>query len=74
MLSVSTLSLSMFLNIPGPAYLGPGLGGGAIAAVLGVILSILLAVFAIVWYPIKRLLRRFRRKRPDAPKKERDEA
>ncbi len=36
------------------AYLGPGLGAGTISVVLGVLASIFLAVFAIVWYPFKR--------------------
>ena len=44
------------------AYIGPGLGAGAIAAALGVIGSILLALFAVVYYPIKRM----RKKRRDA--------
>jgi uncharacterized membrane protein len=39
------------------AYIGPGVGAGAIGAVIGVIGSILLAIFAVVWYPIKRLLK-----------------
>lgn len=40
------------------AYIGPGIGAGAIAAVLGVVGSILVALFAILYYPIKRALRR----------------
>jgi len=39
------------------AYVGPGLGLGAIGVVLGIIGSILLALIAIFWYPIKRLLK-----------------
>lgn len=39
------------------AYIGPGVGAGAIAAVIGVLGSIVLAIFAVLWYPIKRLLR-----------------
>lgn len=39
------------------AYIGPGVGAGAIGAVLGVIGSIFLALFAVVYYPIKRLLK-----------------
>lgn len=38
------------------AYVGPGLGLGAIGAVLGVVLSVVLGLFAIIWYPVKRLL------------------
>ena len=39
------------------AYIGPGMGGGLIAAVLGVIGAILLALFGILYYPIKRMLK-----------------
>lgn len=41
---------------PAVAYVGPGLGLGAIGAILGVGLSVLLAIFAVAWYPVKRLL------------------
>lgn len=41
---------------PAMAYVGPGLGLGAIGAILGVGLSILLAILAVFWYPVKRLL------------------
>jgi hypothetical protein len=37
------------------AYIGPGLGVGAIAAALGVVAAIALAVFAVIYYPIKRM-------------------
>ncbi|MBI1248332.1 hypothetical protein GC197_10905 [bacterium] len=37
-------------------YLGPGLSAGAVAVVLGIVGSIFLALFAVVWYPLKRLL------------------
>ena len=40
------------------AYIGPGLGAGALAFMLGVIGSVLLAVFAIFWYPLKRVLKK----------------
>ena len=39
------------------AYLGPGMGGGVIAAVLGVIGAVLLALFGILFYPMKRMLK-----------------
>jgi hypothetical protein len=38
------------------AYVGPGLGMGAIAAFFGALLAVLLAIVGVVWYPIKRLL------------------
>jgi len=48
------------------AYIGPGLGAGTIGVILGVLGSIVLALFAIFWYPIKRLLRK--NKTDDEPK------
>ena len=39
------------------AYIGPGVGAGAIAAVIGVIGSIFLAIVAVLYYPIKRMLK-----------------
>ncbi len=53
------LTLSTFLVIatPAEAYIGPGLGAGTISAVLGVVGAILLALFAILYYPIKRILK-----------------
>ena len=49
------------------AYLGPGLGMGAIGVALGVIGSIFLAIVSVIWYPFKRLIRRFRRRPPRPP-------
>jgi hypothetical protein len=40
------------------AYLGPGLGAGTIAVVLGVLASVFLAIIGIIWYPIKRIFKR----------------
>ena len=39
------------------AYIGPGVGLGAIGAVVGVIGAVFLAIFAVVWYPIKRMMK-----------------
>ncbi len=40
------------------AYVGPGLGLGAIGVLVGVIGGVLLAIFGLFWYPIKRMLKR----------------
>lgn len=47
------------------AYVGPGLGAGAVAVVLGLLASVGLAIFALAWYPIKRLLRLGRNNKVD---------
>ena len=57
----------MFISIPSAmflligsqlaiAYVGPGLGLGAIGTIIDVVFSVLLAIFAIFWYPIQRWL------------------
>lgn len=50
--------LILFSASPAVAYIGPGLGAGTLAVILGFIGSIFLAIFALVWYPLKRLLSR----------------
>jgi hypothetical protein len=47
------------------AYIGPGLGAGAIAAIIGIFGAILLTMISIVYYPIKRLLKNKRKKIDD---------
>ena len=40
------------------AYVGPGLGAGTIGVILGIIGSLFIALFAIIWYPLKRLFKK----------------
>ena len=54
---INLIIVLLSINIPAYAYLGPGMGGGVIAAVLGVIGAVLLALFGILYYPIKRMLK-----------------
>ncbi len=53
----------MFGSEPALAYIGPGVGTGIIATVIGVLSALTLAVVGIVYFPIKRLLRSRRAKR-----------
>ena len=55
------------------AYIGPGLGLGAIGIVLGIIASVLLALFAIFWYPIKRYIKKLRGNKADEDDDEDDD-
>jgi len=34
------------------------MGGGAIAATIGIIVAIFAALFGLIWFPIKRLLKK----------------
>lgn len=44
----------IFLSINNFAYIGPGMGGGVIAAIFGFIAAFFLALWGILYYPIKR--------------------
>lgn len=54
----------LYLAAPEPAfaYVGPGTGLAIIGAAIAVVGSVLLGVVGFVWYPVKRLSRRFSRK------------
>lgn len=60
MSSLMTFLCWLLLSVETVAYgyVGPGLGAGTIGAILGVIGSIGLALFAVLWYPIKRLFKK----------------
>lgn len=45
------------------AYIGPGLGLGAVSVVLGIVAGLLMLVVGVVWYPIKKLFNRFKGKK-----------
>ena len=57
-----------FASLPIHAYIGPGMGGGVIAAVIGFFAAIILGLWAILYYPIKRALKK-RRERKISSKK-----
>ena len=44
------------------AYIGPGMAGGVIIAVIGFFVAIILGLFGILYYPIKRLIKYKRKK------------
>jgi len=44
--------------LPAEAYIGPGVGAGTIAVVLGILASIVMAFFAVLWYPVKRMIKK----------------
>ncbi len=44
-------------------YIGPGMGGGIIAAIIGIIAAFILGLWGILYYPIKRALKNKKNKR-----------
>jgi hypothetical protein len=65
LLIISALVIALLLALPQGigAYIGPGAGIAAIGTVIALIGGILLAIVAFIWYPIKRLLAKIKRKR-----------
>jgi len=59
----SLLVLSDMSNLLG--YIGPGMGGGVIAAIFGIIAAFFLGLWGILYYPIKRFLKNKKRKIPN---------
>ena len=66
------IMIYLFTNlIPFFAYIGPGMGGGVIAAIFGIIAAFFLGLWGILYYPIKRALNN-RKKRKILSKKKND--
>ena len=60
------LAMALLAGTPAQAYVGPGLGAGAIAVIVGILGAIGMAFVGTVWYPIKRLVKkRAAKKKPD---------
>ena len=53
------------------AYLGPGIGGGIIAATVGLVVAILIGLIGLIWFPLKKLLKK-RKKNKNIEKREVD--
>jgi Na+-driven multidrug efflux pump len=60
----------VILETPAFAYLGPGLGMGALGVAFGILGSIFFGFVAVIWYPIKRLLRSVRRNNKESDPKD----
>ena len=57
-------SIIFFLiSSPSFAYLGPGVGGGFIAATIGILVAIFAALFGLIWFPVKRFLKKRKEKK-----------
>ena len=51
------------------AYIGPGMGGGVLAAIFGIIAAFFLGLWGILYYPIKRFLKNKKKKKINKSKK-----
>ena len=55
MKQLSLVVLLVVFSAPAMAYVGPGLGMGVIGTIFGVLAAIVLALFGLFWYPLKRV-------------------
>lgn len=58
-----TTAVYAMTTMPAYAYGGPGMSVGALAVALGILGSIFLALFSVIYYPIKRMLKRRKTKK-----------
>ena len=56
-ISIILVNISPFF-----AYIGPGMGGGVIAAIFGIIAAFFLGLWGILYYPIKRAFKNKKKK------------
>lgn len=55
LVTASPLALVLALfSAPALAYVGPGAGLGVIGTLVGIVAAIVLAMFGLFWYPLKR--------------------
>ncbi len=59
----SILASIILSNLPSLfGYIGPGMGGGVIAAIFGIIAAFFLGLWGILYYPIKRAFKNKKKK------------
>ena len=54
---------NMFSNSNFFLYIGPGMGGGVIAAIFGIIAAFFIGLWGVLYYPIKRAFKNKKKKK-----------
>ncbi len=54
--------ISLIIDSSASAYIGPGIAGGVIAATIGIVIAFFAMLFGIIWFPMKRLIKRKKKK------------
>ncbi len=57
--------IALAFPVGAPAYVGPTLGLGIVGTVIAVVAVALLSLFAFIFIPIRRMLRKTKQKRAD---------
>ena len=59
---ISFILILILIDNTAFAYIGPGMTGGVITATIGIIVAIFAVLFGLIWFPIKRLLKKRKKK------------
>ena len=62
MIESNFIFIIIFKLSPLLGYIGPGMGGGVIAAIFGIIAAFFLGLWGILYYPIKRAFKNKKKK------------
>jgi len=57
------LVVLLFVSQNSFSYVGPGMAGGVIAATIGVVVAIIVAVFGLLWFSLKRFFKNRKEKK-----------
>ena len=71
MKKILLISILILIENTAFAYIGPGMTGGVFAATMGIIVAIFAALFGLIWFPVKRLLKK-RKEKADLKKNKLD--
>lgn len=55
---IITLFIFLFFVSKSYSYVGPGMGAGIISVLIGFVVSLIAIFFAIIWLPIKKLIKK----------------
>ena len=58
MLRLITLAAALLLSTPALAYIGPGAGISVLGSLLGILATIVVAIGAIIMWPLRKLLKK----------------
>ena len=64
--------LTIFSPLISYAYIGPGMAGGSVLAILGILIALIIGLWGIIYYPVKRKFKSLRKKNSEDTKIERD--
>ena len=71
---VALVTLILIWPVETLAYIGPGMATGVIATALGFVGAIFLGLFAFLYYPIKRMIKRKKNEQDQTTKDETNKA